>query len=210
MIKANRVAFFVLVSLFFSFAEATEEKSSKINLFKDVVEAVGAAGDAIISLTDSIEHLVVTGSDAYDYVSAAREHNRLKDLSARGTNLVHMKQSIIVETIDEYLEKSNPDIHDWNNIKADVLVIIDDVGLLLADIEQERSDFVLEEAYAKLGKTLHQRAIILDKIRALPKPSSPEELEQLNQINLKYKRLIQAFKEAIVQLNIYIRQLENR
>jgi hypothetical protein len=209
MREMNKVILFVLLSLFSYLALAEVPKPSKLNLFKDAVEAVEAAGDAVISLTDAIKHLVVTGSGGYDYVAAARERNRLKDLSARSTNLVSLKQAVVVRNIDEYLEKPNPSNADWDNIKFGVQSVINDVKVLLTDIREERSDFVLEEAYAKLGNTLQQRSIVLDKIAALPKPSNPEELEQLQQINLQYKRLIAAFQEAVKQLNIYIKQSQN-
>lgn len=77
--------------------------------------------------------------------------------------------------------------------------------MLLSDVKEERSDFVLENAYGKLGETLHQRSMILTKILSLPKPSNPKELEQLKRMNLQYKRLISTFEEAINQLNKYIK-----
>ena len=207
LVKQVAIFGFLIVTSFSSSGE--EVKPGNLNLFRDAVEAVEAAGDAIISLTDGIKHLIATGTDGYDYVAAKRERNRLKDLSARSTNLISLKQTLVVQTIDEYLAKPNPSNADWDNIKFGVQSVIIDVKLLLSDVRDERSDFVLEDAYGKLGNTLQQRSVVLDRISALPKPTTPEELEQLKQMNLQYKRLIAAFQDAVKQLNEYIKQLEN-
>lgn len=194
------------MATFLNSVHANTTSTKRINLFKDAVEAVDSAGDAIISLTDAFAHLIATGSKAYDVVSAKNDYNRLIDLSARSTNLVNLKNVVVVESIDDYLAKDNPSNYDWDSLKQGIQSVMGDVKLLLSDIKEERSDFVLEDAYSKMGKTLKSRSVILEKIAVLPKPNSKEELEQLGKLNEKYKKLIDSFSKATEQLNEYIKQ----
>ncbi len=99
-----------------SLAYSETNSSKRVNLFKDAVEAISAAGDAIESLTDSIAHLVKTGNDGYDFIAATREYNKLKDLSARSTNLVNLKQVVVVKSIDEYLAIDEPTNYQWDSL----------------------------------------------------------------------------------------------
>ncbi|MFT5306705.1 MAG: hypothetical protein ACI89M_002231 [Chitinophagales bacterium] len=202
-----KYAVIIFLSLTLSCVAYSDTKSSnRINLFKDAVEAIGAAGDAIESLTDSIGHLIKTGNDGYDYVAANREYNRLKDLSARSTNLVNLKQEAVVKSIDGYLAIDKPSNYDWDSLIQGIPDVVSNVKLLLDDVKEERSDFILEDAYAKMGSSLQSRTMVLNKISSLPKPNSKEELEQLRKLNEEYKRLIASFKDAIKQLNTYIKQ----
>lgn len=175
-------------------------------MFKDAVEAVGAAGDAIAKITDGFAHLVATGSSGYNYIAAERELKRLKDMSARATNLSMHSQAVVVRSIDEYLQKPSPTIWDWLAVKEAIRNVIGDVKLLLYDVRKERSDFVLEDSYAKLLFTVGSRAVILDKLYDLPQPVTPEERQALSEINQEYKRLLANFQEAIKQLNLYLKQ----
>jgi hypothetical protein len=189
-----------------SLAYSETNSSKRVNLFKDAVEAISAAGDAIESLTDSIAHLVKTGNDGYDFIAATREYNKLKDLSARSTNLVNLKQVVVVKSIDEYLALDEPTNYQWDSLIQGIQSVLGNVKLLLDDVKEERSDFVREDAYAKMGFSLQSRTMLLDKISKLPKPNSQEELDQLRELNEEYKRLIASFGDAIKQLNMYLKQ----
>ena len=202
-----KYAIVIFLSMTLSCVALAETNALKrINLFKDAVEAIGAAGDAIENLTNSIAHLIKTGSEGYDYVAAKREYNRLKGLSARSTNLINLKQEAVVKSIDEYLATDSPSNYEWDSLIQGIQGVVGDVRLLLDDVKEERSDFVLQDAYIKMGSSLQSRTMILNKISSLPKPNSEEELEQLRKLNDEYKRLIASFKEAIKQLNTYIKQ----
>lgn len=54
------VLFFSLVSPILAFAEPPA-LSERINILKELVDAIGAAGDAITKITDGVKHLIVTG-----------------------------------------------------------------------------------------------------------------------------------------------------
>lgn len=179
---------------------------NKMNIFKEVIEALGAAGDAIAKLTDGIKHLVVTGNDGYEYISAKREHSRLIDLSARLSHLSGHYNIRVVESIDEYLKKENPTIYDWYTVQAGIEKAITEVHSILQDVKEERSDFVLEEAYFTLSETINTRATLLSRLEAIPQPAADEQLEDLRTINEKYKILIEKLNEAIKELNEYLKK----
>ena len=88
-------------------------------------------------------------------------------------------------------------------------VCIENIKELLDDIGNERSDFVLESAYSKLLETMGARVSLLSRISKLSPPSSAEEKEALGELNFEYKRLLNAFREAIEQLNVYLKQRDD-
>ena len=46
---------------------------TELLIYKELIDAIGAAGDAITKIVDGVKHLVVTGASGYNYVSAERE-----------------------------------------------------------------------------------------------------------------------------------------
>lgn len=183
---------------------------SKIAILKDLVEAIGAAGDAIASLTDGVAHLVVTGSDAWSYVSAKRERNRLLDISSRTVDLIAQKNVRVVTAIENYLSIQNPTSDQWRTVTAALNRTLSDVLNLLEDVRSERGDFVLQPAYLTLHTSLNSRASALQQLSTLPPPTSTEERELLRQANEKYKVLISNATKALVELNKYIASTSNQ
>lgn len=182
---------------------------SKIAILRELVDAIGAAGDAIASLTDGVAHLVVTGSDAYDYVSAKRERNRLIDISSRTVDLIAQKNVRVVTAIDDYLSIPNPAPEQWQIVTFALNRTLSDVVLLLEDVRAERGDFVLQPTYLALSNSLNSRVAALQQLSALSPPNSPEERELLKQANNKYKILITNATNAVTELNKYISNTPN-
>jgi hypothetical protein len=178
---------------------------TELLLYKELAGAIGAAGDAVTKIVDGIKHLVVTGVSGYDYVAAARERNQLVEISARATNLQARHQARVVRDLDEYLNKPNPNALDWYAVKEGITYVMESMKELLDDVGKERSDFVLEAAYAKLLETTSARVSLLSRVSSLPPPSSIEEKDALRQLSAEYRRLLSAFREAIEQLNLYLK-----
>lgn len=195
-----------MATLFIPLTVSAGLGSSNMNIFKEVIEALGAAGDAIVKLTDGIKHLVSTGNDGYEYVSAKREHARLKDLSARLSQLSSYQNVRVVENIDEYLQTKNPSPLDWHAVQDGISQAITEVYSILKDVREERSDFVLEEAYFSLSVTINSRAALLSQLQSIPQPKSTEELKGLSEVNDKYKILIKNLNAATKALNEYLKK----
>lgn len=174
--------------------------------YKLVLDLLGAAGDAMVKLTDGFKHMITTGYAGYNHVAAKRAHKRLVDLSARATNLLAAHQSLAVRSIDEYISKPEPTSDDWYAIIECITYVIEEIKKILDDVQEERSDFVLEDAYSKLSESLASRASLLQQLFGMPAPKSEREKRLLSKINAEYKRLLENFKDAIIQLNLYLKQ----
>ncbi len=177
---------------------------TQLILYKEIIESIGAAGDALTKIVDGIKHLVVTGTSGYNYVAAERERKRLIEISARATNLQARHQARVVRDIDEFLKKNNPNAMDWYAVKGGITYVIENIKNLLDDVGKERSDFVLESAYSKLLEALGDRVSLLTKISELRLPNTQEEKDALRELNAEYKRLLSCFRDAIAMLNEYL------
>jgi len=170
-------------------------------LYKEIADVLGAAGDAIIKITDGIRHLVVTGATGYSHIAAQRERKRLVEISAVATDLRLTHQGALVRSIDEYLESSRG----WYTVSRGISLVLGQVRALLDDVREERSEFVLETAYEKLLEALAGRVSLLERLEGVPPPTTEQEREALREINNEYKRLLKAFGEVIQQLNVYLK-----
>jgi hypothetical protein len=179
---------------------------TELVLYKELIGAIGAAGDAITKIVDGLKYLILTGASGYNYIAAERERKRLVEISARATNLQGRHQAIVVRDLDEYLDKPHPSPLDWYAVKEGITYVIENIKALLDDVGKERSDFVLESAYSKLLETMSARVTLLSRISKLDPPNTTEEKEALRELNSEYKRLLNSFREAIEQLNVYLKQ----
>lgn len=175
-------------------------------IYRLVIDMIEACGNAITNITDGIKHLVETAATGYDYVAVRREHKRLRDLSARATDLSRTYQAMGVWSIYSYIMIPKPTEDDWNNTRVVIADVAKRVQHMLEDVRRERSDFVLEETYSKITKTLQERISLLDEILRIPQPKTEKEIEALRMIDTEYERLLGEFGKAIWQLNLYLKQ----
>jgi len=186
-------------------ASAQSGVAARVAILTDLVKAIGAAGDAISKLTAGFKELVIAGKDSYTYVAAARERDRLIDLSRRTTNLIATQNIQVVESLDQYLAKRHPTQDNWAKVVRNIEATLGSVRELLADVQAVDGSFVLESAFLTLNQTLASRASLLSQLATMPAPTSKEELTLLRQANAKYKLLIEIAREAVTQLNAYIK-----
>lgn len=186
-------------------AGAVSSAASSIAILTDLVNAIGAAGEAISKLTAGFRDLVVAGKDSYKHVAASRERDRLIDLSRRTTSLIATQNIRVVENLDQYLAERNPTQDDWAKVVRNIEATLGSVQALLADVQAEDGSFVLEPAFLTLNQTLSSRVSLLTQLAAMPAPTSKKELSLLRQASAKYKLLIANAKEAVTQLNAYVK-----
>ncbi len=74
---------------------------TQLLLYKEIIDTIGAVGDALTKIVDGIKHLVVTGTSRYNYVSAERERKRLIEISARASLLTRISELRPPETAEE-------------------------------------------------------------------------------------------------------------
>lgn len=181
---------------------------SRINVFKDAVDALGAAGDAVTKLTDGIAHLVMTGNKGWTYVSAQRAKSRLQDIVARSSDLISVQRPRVLDAIESYLSNPNPTGMDWDRAKEHFGFVLGDVKGILEDLRSERSDFVREETYLTFLEVFIQREDILMKIMVLPQPVTADDRAAVSEMNARYRTLVDRTRTAIGQLNIYLSKIE--
>ena len=203
MFRLSRFLVFCLFLFLSSHTFSESARVSKLEVLTEVSKALGELGDSIVKITDGIKHIVVTGGEGVSFVFAKKTKNDLKELSAESTQFAISQNAKIVESIDEYL--LNPSKYDWPFVQkklSDVLLLGTE---LLMEWNEERSDFIVEASYEKLLDSLNSRISILEKIKSMEAPTTEEELGALSEVNKKYKALINNFREAIRELNTYIK-----
>ncbi|ODT64668.1 MAG: hypothetical protein ABS69_20020 [Nitrosomonadales bacterium SCN 54-20] len=176
-----------------------------IKILGDLVQVIGAAGDAISKFVEGFKNIVISGKDAYEHVAAKRQRARLIDISRRATIVRFHYNAPYVETLKEYLSLRDPSDTDWAFVRKNILSTLSAVQDLLTDVQAEKSDLVLESAYSTLNETLAARSFLLHQLAQMPAPSSEEEREFLRQAMSKYQILISNLHQAIDMLNSYIK-----
>jgi hypothetical protein len=163
----------------------------RVNVLKDLVDAIGAAGDAISKLTDGVAHLVTTGQHGYDFVDARVERQRLIDISAQSDILISRNQEPAVQALDAYLLKKDPTAADWDDVLQHLRTTLQKTRDLLVALETDRSDFVLQPAFAELESALSEKTSIFERLAILPPPSDVQERKLLREASKRYKRPVQ-------------------
>lgn len=123
-----------------------------IKVLKDLVEAVGAAGDAIAKLADGIGHLIATGVKGYDAARARKVYKGLKEASADyvvlSSTQVPMRDALL-EYGDRMRRVSHENLserrlsNEWKIVAGEASRLLEQVSHLLIEIRRDRSDFVL-------------------------------------------------------------------
>lgn len=183
---------------------AQSTAAARIAILTDLVNAIAAAGKAISALTAGVKDVVVASSSAYDYIAAKRELNRLNDIVRRTGNLIASQNSLVVKSLDDYLEKKQPTEADWETIAGNIGKTLTTVYELSSDIEQENGSFVNQDASLALKEAFAARVSILNRLSTMRPPFSSQERVALRQISKEYKVLITNARAAIKQLNIFI------
>ena len=199
---------FVLLTTTWTSTSATElSVDIRVRALKDIVEAIGAAGDSLKRITDGVGHMAERTVAAYKYIEAERDINRLKDISARATELRYVIQTPVVKGLHDYISgQKRPRPANWEKAKQTIGSTLVDLSLFLEDLKKERSDFVLEDAYQKLTSSVSDRVGLLKKLQSLPEPTSSEEREVLKDLSDRYLELLEAFEATIQEMNNYIKQ----
>ncbi len=192
----------MVVSSLLAWGSRPAKALPKLFTLSDVSRAIGEAAESFTKLIDSFEHLIETGTKGYDKASARFTHRRLVRLSVRISILLGKQQQHFVDPIDIYIE--HPTRDNWESIQGNLETIFEEINGILADVNEERSDFVLETTFFDMLDTLGHRSIIVGKLIDMPPPVTEEELYQLRSIQRRYQTLIARLKRATLELNNYL------
>lgn len=193
-------------------AASVTAKIDNIAILEELVKAIGAAGDALAKLADGVKHLVETGAEGYDAVKARYVNERLRDLSAMIT-LLSASQQKIPPSLKAYAQNVvswsvDEGNHQWVLIVTRLKGVLQKVNGLLARLSEERSDLVLQPAYAQLANALNGRVTLIEQLLDMPAPKTNGELQVVRQAATKYEILIAQLKRARDNMNEYVKQVE--
>lgn len=183
-----------------------------ISVLKDLVEALGDAGDAIGKIADGISRLVATGVEGYDAAQARLVHARLRHASRSFTALA-MAQSGLSSTLRGYAEIAAQGrrvnlAEEWEPLEQLAGRLLQEVVSLLDVIRAERSDFVLEPVYRKLCRALEARQALLGQLKQMSPPRYADELALVTKAARRYDELIRQLERATDEMNAYIKSLK--
>jgi sporulation protein YlmC with PRC-barrel domain len=203
MLQFSKITIFIFLVAFSSLSFSEPPKASKLQILTEVAKALGELGDSVVKITDGVKHVVVTGGEGVSFVLAKKTKSELKELSAVSTQFAAQQNIRVVQSIDEYLEY--PNTRDWPVIQQKLSDVLLRGTELLSEWNEERSDFIVESSYIQLVESLNARVSILQKLSSMEAPTTKKELEALSEVNEKYKALIKQFKNAVQELNTYIK-----
>jgi len=184
-----------------------------IVLIKSVSEVLKIAAEAMSKVGDSLAHLTRIGVQGYDALAARRAHSQLSGLRVSLGILYGASNIRIVRSIDEYIDLARSSRLDdasrqWNAVVHLLTETTTRVEDLLTEVNKIRNDFVLEEAYSTIQRSLYGRLSLFEKLKALPAPLAGDTLEALAHVAAEYRRLMEATDNASEQLAAYIKTIK--
>jgi sugar (pentulose or hexulose) kinase len=184
-----------------AFGQNATSVTVRVSLLKEIVETVGAAGDALGKLTEGVQKLVIAGDKAWNRVSAERTRDRLADLSAATSGLATMQVVQTIPAIEQFV--NNPSAATWNVVVRRSNATLEQVYDILRALKSEKSDLVFQPAYSQLERALEARASLLARLVGLPTPHTREELAEIRNLITAYKVLVIKLESARDELNRY-------
>lgn len=172
-------------------------------LIRGIVETVGAAGDAIGKITDGVRKLVIAGDTGWQAISARQTRASLVELSANLTGLAAINRAGTIPMLEAYIRQ--PSAQSWPLVTSQLGDVLSQVDSILNRLSKERSELVLQPAYAKLQNTLRARASLLAELQDSPAPLTKVELAELRTLLEKYRMLVAQIESARDELNEYVR-----
>ncbi|QBE65898.1 hypothetical protein [Pseudoduganella lutea] len=181
-----------------------------------LVKTLGEAGEAMSKVVKGMRDLVEAGTDSYGFVAAVRDRDRLKRLSVQFAGLTSDSNMMVLDSLTRYIahvERAPGGRSDaqaqllWRKAVDNFRVVLQTVHGLLKDLNEEKSDLVLQPVFLSLNDILHSRSSMLAELEALPPPTSREDLRLLKEAREAYRVLSERTRELIAQLNAYISRI---
>ena len=179
------------------------QPTATVVIIKQIADALGAVGDAIGKLTDGVQKMVVAGDKGWSTVKARRTHDELVSLSQEITGLAEEQRIGMLPLLESYI--GDPRDPQWAAARGRLVRVLTMSDSILSRLNRDRSDLVLQPAYAQLRLAMRARVSLLSKLQAAPPPRTRAELAQLRRVVSRYKILIIQLEAARDELNEYAR-----
>lgn len=205
--RKNSSIFLAVLVMVCSWLAPSEVRAlSPLSELTEIAKAFGQAGESLGKIANGFSELVKHGLKSYSLISAKMTSERLKDLSAKSTQLLITQSAGVSGSLGNYL--GNPDPKNWEAVTMRMEEVLREVNELLAVVKEERSDFVLEQTYFDMVSTLQSRDATLQRLIKLPPPTTKAELAELKKVDDQYQKLVNNLHKAVKELNAYIKMLE--
>ncbi|QGZ57072.1 hypothetical protein [Paraburkholderia acidiphila] len=185
-----------------------------IKQFKDLINAIGGAGDEVSEIADGIQYLVETGAEGYDVAKAKVIYAKLVETSVEVSSLRYAR-SAAMESFRDYLRylrycEASPTTtseldRSWEMVTSEVVQLLAQVNYLLERIEDARGDFDQEPRYDQLHELVKKRQALAQSLVSSGRPRTPEEVELVHEAADRYDILIEQLGRARDEMNVYIR-----
>jgi hypothetical protein len=175
----------------------------RVKILTEIVNAIGAAGEAIAKLANGISAAVAKGAEGVDAIVARLDRSDMRALLARTAGLEGEQRTLVIVALEEYVgarRAGRPG--DWAGTQKNMSDVLTTVDALIPDVKSIRNDFVNEPAYAQLIQVLTGRRSVLMQLMELSEPQSEEELKLVERAAEKYGEL----HRELARLNAAIRE----
>ena len=188
-----------------------------------------AAG--IAKLGDSIAHVIALGVAGYDDVVQRRSRVKLLNLYASLVRLNAVANPYTIRVIEHYIQKIGdgeiptpdisgndvpyqllhyyPDDLDSQLVRSVIRSTMKELAEIFEGIEENRSDFILEDTYQNIMSILPQRIYTMDSmngaIAALAPPTVGNSISSLRDTVEAYKQLMQTLDVLIRKMADYLK-----
>lgn len=189
-------------------ARAQAPVVARVALITELAKLLASTGEAITKLTEGIKSLVLTGKAGYDYIAAQKARTALVDISRETARLLVGGNKRAATSLKRYLSLPSSERTElaWSDTVRILSDTLDQVRELLSNVRSVRSDFVLEPTYISLTEALESRSSVLQQLAQLSPPRGSREIAALRKVHREYLTLIAKTKQAVLQLNEYIKR----
>ena len=192
-----------LASTGFVRLDAHARSSEVLVSVREMTEAVSVATRVMLGFAERLGRDVAAHEETLDDDTAIEVRHRLIDIARMAKTLAWHYQSRVIEDLDEWLAMEHREPHQWQSVVENIRHTAMKVQGLLQLVASERSDFVLESAYDTLLESMSRRLAILEKLGKLS-VTGENEIDAVRRLNVRYKALLQSFRNAIKELERYL------
>ena len=189
--------------------------------FAEAAKLVGQVADAMASVAKAIPEILKGSFQSVDIVYARQAQGEMAELSRDIAIISGQQKPAAIDAMDEYaiawhrqFPNGNrnaglpvkPEFSEqWDQIKSRLLTILGRVRPLLVKLRQTRTDLVTQDVYVLLLQSLQGREELLPRIARLSPPYQTSEIVEFERLTANYKRLATELRNALRELNAYIR-----
>lgn len=172
--------------------------------FSGAAELMDSAARIIRTFTDGVRELLKASRVTVDLESACRAHDRLREIHGTAMSLVNRQGAMLMPTAEKYTQI--PSAENWREVRWEIYQTLKQVEELTGDLMALRSDFLLEETYLALLKSMKEREHALNEVLEISEPpTTPNEMGAFRDFLKSYVVLVRELQHMNVSLGGYVR-----